>query len=66
MNKRLREVAYLAGEHYSIADIAAYPWVARFERHQVDLNDYADVKRWFDTIGERPAVEKGMSVPFLN
>jgi glutathione S-transferase len=30
------------------------------------LNDYPDVKRWFDTIGERPAVEKGMSVPFLN
>ncbi len=66
MNKRLAEVAYLAGENYSIADIAAYPWVARFERHQVDLNDYADVKRWFDTIGERPAVEKGMSVPFRN
>ena len=66
MNKRLAEVAYLAGEYYSIADIAAYPWVARFERHQVDLNEYADVKRWFDTIGERPAVEKGMSVPFRN
>ena len=66
MNKRLGEVAYLAGENYSIADIAAYPWVARFERHQVDLNDYADVKRWFDTIGERESVEKGMAVPFLN
>jgi len=66
MNKRLGEVAYLAGENYSIADIAIYPWVARFERHQVDLNDYADVKRWFDAIGERPAVEKGMSVPFRN
>ncbi len=66
MNKRLGEVAYLAGENYSIADIATYPWVARFPRHQVDLNDYPDVKRWFDTIGERPAVEKGMSVPFLN
>ncbi len=66
MNKRLGEVTYLAGENYSIADIATYPWVARFPRHQVDLNDYADVKRWFDTIGERPAVEKGMSVPFLN
>ena len=66
MNKRLGEVTYLAGENYSIADIATYPWVARFPRHQVDLNDYPDVKRWFDTIGERPAVEKGMAVPFLN
>jgi GST-like protein len=66
MNKRLGEVAYLAGANYSIADIATYPWVARFPRHQVDLNDYPQVKRWFDTIGERPAVEKGMAVPFLN
>jgi GST-like protein len=66
MDKRLAEVTYLAGERYSIADIAAYPWVARFERHQVDLNDYAHVKRWFDAIGEREAVEKGMSVPFRN
>ncbi len=66
MNRRLDDVAYLAGENYSIADIATYPWVARFPRHQVDLNDYPAVKRWFDTLGERPAVEKGMAVPFLN
>ena len=66
MNKRLGEVSYLAGENYSIADIATYPWIARFPRHQVDLNDYPDVKRWFDSIGERPAVERGMAVPFLN
>ncbi len=66
MNKRLGEFPYLAGESYSIADIATYPWVARFPRHQVDLNDYPDVKRWFDTIGERPAAGKGMAVPFLN
>lgn len=66
MNKRLDEVAYLAGANYSIADIATYPWVARFPRHQVDLGEYPSVKRWFDTISERPAVEKGMAVPFLN
>jgi GST-like protein len=66
MNKRLGDVSYLAGENYSIADVATYPWVARFPRHQVDLNDYPNVKRWFDAIGERPAVEKGMAVPFLN
>ena len=66
MNKRLGEVTYLAGDSYSIADIATYPWVARFPRHQVDLNDYPEVKRWFDAIGGRAAVEKGMAVPFLN
>jgi GST-like protein len=66
LNKRLGEVAYLAGESYSIADIATYPWVARFPRHEVDLNDYPEVKRWFDTVGARKAVEKGMAVPFLN
>jgi GST-like protein len=66
LNKRLGDVPYLAGENYSIADIATYPWVARFPRHEVDLNDYPEVKRWFDTVGARAAVEKGMAVPFLN
>ena len=66
MNKRLGEVTYLAGESYSIADIATYPWVARHPRHQVDLSDYPGVQRWFETIGERPAVKMGMTVPFLN
>jgi len=66
MDKRLGETDYLAGNAYTIADIATYPWIARFERHQVDLGDFANVKRWFDTITERPAVEKGMAVPFYN
>jgi len=63
MNKRLDEVPYLAGEDYTIADIATYPWVARFEWHKVDLADFPAVKRWFDVIGKRPAVPKGMAVP---
>ncbi|MGH8688784.1 MAG: glutathione S-transferase family protein [Burkholderiales bacterium] len=63
MNKRLGEAPYLAGEDYTIADIATFPWVARFEWHKVDLNDFPAVKRWFDRIYERPAVEKGMAVP---
>lgn len=66
MDKQLADNAYIAGDAYSIADIACYPWIARFERHQVDLNDYPNVKRWFDTISKRPAVERGMAVPFLN
>lgn len=62
LNERLKENDYLAGE-YSIADIATYPWVARYEWHKTDLNDFPAVKRWFDAISARPAVKKGMAVP---
>jgi len=62
LNKRLSQAEYLADE-YSIADIATYPWIARHEWHKVDLNDFPSVKRWFDAIGRRPAVQKGMAVP---
>ena len=62
MEQRLCDHEYLAGE-YSVADIATYPWVGRYERHQVDLADFPSVKRWFDTIGARPAVRRGMQVP---
>ncbi|MEK9672010.1 MAG: glutathione binding-like protein [Rhodospirillaceae bacterium] len=65
-NRRLNENEYLAGAKYTIADIAVYPWVSRHERHQVDLNDYPNVKRWFDKISERDTVKKGMAVPFQN
>jgi GST-like protein len=63
LQRRLSEAEYLAGADYTIADIATYPWVARFEWHKVDLNDFPSVKRWFDAIGRRPAVPKGMAVP---
>ncbi len=62
LNDHLKDHAYLAGE-YSIADIATYPWVSRHEWHKVDLNDFPGVKRWFDAISARPAVQKGMGVP---
>lgn len=63
MDGELGRRAYLAGEEYSIADIATYPWVARHEWHQVDLGEFPYVKRWFDAIGARPAVQRGMKVP---
>ncbi len=66
MNQRLGEATYLAGDDYTVADIATYPWVARYPRHQVDLNEFPNVKRWFDLVSKRPAVKKGMAVPFLN
>ena len=62
LNDHLKDHAYLAGE-YSIADIATYPWVSRHEWHKVDLSDFPHVKRWFDAISARPAVQKGMNVP---
>jgi GST-like protein len=62
LDKRLGEIEYLAGE-YSIADIATYPWVARHEWHRTNLADFPNVKRWFDAISARPAVQRGMAVP---
>jgi len=63
LDKHLASHEYLAAGEYTIADIATYPWIARFEWHKVDLNDFPNVKRWFDTIGARPAVKRGMDVP---
>jgi GST-like protein len=65
LNTRLSEAAYLADE-YSVADIATYPWVARHEWHRVDLAQFPAVRRWYDTIARRPAVVRGMQIPFLN
>jgi GST-like protein len=62
LNNQLGRQEYLAGE-YSIADIATYPWVWRHEMHQVKLEEYPNVKRWYDTISRRPAVQRGMEIP---
>jgi GST-like protein len=62
LDSRLAEAPFLATE-YSIADIATYPWVARHDWHKVDLAEFPSVKRWYDTIGRRPAVARGMAVP---
>jgi GST-like protein len=62
LDGRLKEREYLADE-YSVADIATYPWVARYEWHKTNLDDYPNVKRWFEAISARPAVQRGMKVP---
>ena len=62
MNSALAEREHLAGS-YSIADIATYPWVARHDWHQVDLDEFPHVRRWFEAISARPAVQRGMKVP---
>jgi GST-like protein len=63
LDRRLGEATHLAGDEYTIADIATYPWVARYEWHQTDLGRFPNVKRWFDAISQRPAVQRGMKVP---
>jgi GST-like protein len=62
LDKRLAEHAYVAGV-YSIADMAIWPWISRFEWHTVDLNQYSNVARWYKAIAARPAVLKGYDVP---
>ncbi len=63
LDKRLGEAAYLAGDDYTMADIATFPWAARHEWHGIDLADFSNVKRWYDAIAARPAVVRGMAVP---
>jgi GST-like protein len=54
LNKRLADREFVAGE-YSIADMAAYPWIVPYEKQQQDLRDFPYLKRWFDVISQRPA-----------
>jgi GST-like protein len=62
MNFRLKDAEYLAGDEYTIADIATYPWVCTYERRDIDLSPYPHFERWIQTVGARPGVERGMSI----
>jgi GSH-dependent disulfide-bond oxidoreductase len=62
IDKRLAESAYLAGDEYTIADIATFPWLRSWKNQGIDWADYPHAKRWFDEIGERPAVKRGVEV----
>jgi len=66
MNEQLGKARYLANDDFSIADIATFPWVDRYPRHQVDLAEFPNVLRWHTELWERTAVKKGMEVPFYN
>ena len=63
MDRRLADNAYLAGKDYSIADVAVWPWVSRFDWHIGDIKPYPNVVRWYRDIAARPAVKKGYDVP---
>jgi GST-like protein len=62
LDSRLEGRDYLAGE-LSIADFATLPWVFRFDWQEVDLNDFPNVKRWYDVLMARPALARGMEIP---
>jgi GSH-dependent disulfide-bond oxidoreductase len=62
IDKQLSKHAWLAGDSYSIADIATFPWLRSWQNQGVELDDYPHLKRWFNEIAERPAVKRGVEV----
>lgn len=62
LDKQLGRDKFVAGD-YSIADIAIWPWVSRYEWQNIDLSEYPNVKRWYVDIAGRPAVQKGYKIP---
>ena len=62
LDRHLAGRAYI-GADYSIADMATFPWVARFEWHEVDLTAFPNVLRWYREIAARPAVQRGYQIP---
>lgn len=62
MNKRLANNKYIAGNGYSIADIAIFPWLRSWKNQGIDWTDYPHLKGWFDEIAARPAVMRGVEV----
>jgi GST-like protein len=62
LDRRLSGRDFVA-DAYSIADIAIWPWISRFEWQSIDLGQYPNVKRWYTRIAERPSVQRGYHVP---
>ncbi len=62
IDQQLAKTPYIAGSDYTIADIATYPWLRSWANQGIDWADYPNAKRWFDLIGERAAVQRGVTV----
>lgn len=62
VDRQLQRSQWLAGNDYTIADMASYPWLVRFRRQGVDLDEFSNVKRWIAAVAERPAVQRGMEI----
>lgn len=63
MDKQLQNNEYLAGNQYTIADIATFPWVTIHSWAGVSIDNLPNLKKWHDKINERPKVKKGLSIP---
>ena len=63
IDRRLADNAYLAGPEYTIADMATWPWISRYEWQQIDMAEFPNVRRWYIDIAGRPAVRRGYDVP---
>ena len=62
MDRRLKDSRYIACDEYTIADIAIFPWLRSWQNQGIDWADYPRLKKWFDTIAARPAVQRGVAV----
>lgn len=62
LNTQLADNAYAAGTDYSIADMAIFPWVRTYKRQEIDLNDFPNIRRWYDALKERPALRRGLDL----
>ena len=62
IDQQLSKTEFLAGDHYTIADIAVFPWTRSFANQGIDWANFPHAKRWFDQISERPAVQRGVQV----
>jgi len=62
MNFQLGKHTYLAGEHYSVADMASFPWILPYKRYGFDLTVFPNLKRWFDELKQRPLLRKGVDI----
>jgi GST-like protein len=62
IDRRLTETSFIAGDEYTIADMAIFPWLRSHERQGQDLNDYPNLKRWYEVVEARPAVRRAFDV----
>ena len=62
LNMRLRDRRYLAGDDFTVADIASYPWTLGWQAQGQDIDEFKHFKRWFEEVGARPSVQRGLAV----
>ena len=63
MDRQLGQEEYIAGSDYSVADMACFPWVRTWKAQGIPLENFPNVKRWYDTLMARPALARGMELP---